>query len=347
MKFDFAIGNPPYQEEVENNGRANPVYNHFMDAAFEVADKVELIHPARFLFNAGQTPKAWNRKMLYDEHFKVLDYAQNSKDIFPSAELTGGICITYRDATKVFGAIEEFSQFEEINSVIKKIQSRKEKSFSEIIVGAVPYRFSETLAKEHPEWADLIGKSFDLRSNALDKLYKKAFFDKCPEDGRKYVKILGLLHNKRVELFIREDYIVDTWNIMPHYNLLLSESNGAAGTLGKPVPARIIGEAIIAGPGSGQTQTFISVGAFDDIDQMDAANKYLKTKFLRALLGVRKVTQHNPKETWKLIPLQNFTSDSDINWNTSIRNIDRQLYKKYNLTDEEINFIETHVKEME
>ena len=56
MKFDFVIGNPPYQEETENKGdRNNPVYDKFMDSAFEIADVVELIHPARFLFNAGQT----------------------------------------------------------------------------------------------------------------------------------------------------------------------------------------------------------------------------------------------------------------------------------------------------
>lgn len=67
------IGNPPYQDEVQSKGdRANPVYDKFMDAAYEVGDVVELIHPARFLFEAGQTPKAWNRKMLDDEHFSVI-----------------------------------------------------------------------------------------------------------------------------------------------------------------------------------------------------------------------------------------------------------------------------------
>ena len=73
MKFDFCIGNPPYQEETQNNGRQNPVYNKFMDETYKVAECVELITTARFLFNAGQTPKAWNDKMLNDEHFKVFE----------------------------------------------------------------------------------------------------------------------------------------------------------------------------------------------------------------------------------------------------------------------------------
>ena len=74
---------------------------------------------------------------------------------------------------------------------------------------------------------------------------------------------------------------------------------------------------------------------------------YLKTKFVRTMLGLLKITQDNDREAWKFVPLQNFTSNSDIDWNTSIPNIDRQLYKKYGFSPEEIEFIETHVKEME
>lgn len=65
------------------------------------------------------------------------------------------------------------------------------------------------------------------------------------------------------------------------------------------------------------------------------------------MLGTLKITQDNNRNTWKMIPMQDFSSSSDIDWSTSIANIDKQLYKKYNLSDEEINFIETKVKEME
>lgn len=63
------------------------------------------------------------------------------------------------------------------------------------------------------------------------------------------------------------------------------------------------------------------------------------------MLGVLKVTQNNPRDVWRYIPLQDFTSDSDIDWSKSIAEIDQQLYKKYGLTPDEINFIENHVKE--
>lgn len=81
MKFDYVIGNPPYQETQEGTSD-NPIYNCFMDAAYEIAEKVELITPARFLFDAGKTPKVWNEKMLEDEHLKVEYYEQDSSKVF-------------------------------------------------------------------------------------------------------------------------------------------------------------------------------------------------------------------------------------------------------------------------
>lgn len=75
--------------------------------------------------------------------------------------------------------------------------------------------------------------------------------------------------------------------------------------------------------------------------------KYLKTRFCRILIGVLKVTQDCPARVFAFVPLQDFTSNSDIDWAASIPNIDRQLYRKYGLTQEEIDFIEKHVKAME
>ena len=74
--------------------------------------------------------------------------------------------------------------------------------------------------------------------------------------------------------------------------------------------------------------------------------QYVKSKFARVLLGVLKVTQDNDSGVWKLIPLQDYTSNSDIDWSKSIHEIDLQLYRKYGLDEKEIAFIESHVKEM-
>jgi len=92
MKFDFVIGNPPYQDETlgENKGFAPPVYHLFLQEAYKIADKVEMIHPARFLFNAGSTPKEWNEEMLNDPHFKVLHYEEDASKVFNGTLIRGG-----------------------------------------------------------------------------------------------------------------------------------------------------------------------------------------------------------------------------------------------------------------
>lgn len=84
FKFDVIIGNPPYQEIIPNNGRMNPIYNYFMDQSLKVSKISEFITPARFLFNAGQTPKEWNEKMLNDEHLKVVFFEPDSNKVFPA-----------------------------------------------------------------------------------------------------------------------------------------------------------------------------------------------------------------------------------------------------------------------
>lgn len=112
--------------------------------------------------------------------------------------------------------------------------------------------------------------------------------------------------------------------------------------MGEVLSTPLIGEPLI-----GYTQTFISIGSFDNRFEAESCMKYIKSKFARTMLGIKKVTQNNKtKITWSKIPLQDFTEDSDVDWSKSISDIDKQLYKKYGLSDHEISFIETHVKEM-
>ena len=118
MKFDYVIGNPPYQDEMEGTSD-NPVYNLFMDATYPMASVVELITPARFLFNAGKTPKTWNEKMLSDEHLKVLYYEQNSAKVFSNTDIKGGVAITYRNVRNNCGAIEHFIPNDLVATVYK------------------------------------------------------------------------------------------------------------------------------------------------------------------------------------------------------------------------------------
>ena len=122
--WDFAVGNPAYQEDNDNNERKKPVYNYFMDEAIKIANCVELITPARFLFNAGYTPKPWNEKMLNDPHFKVIEYESEARKIFPDTEIKGGVAITLRDNKKNFGAIKTFTTNLLLNDIVNKVNQK-------------------------------------------------------------------------------------------------------------------------------------------------------------------------------------------------------------------------------
>lgn len=342
MKFDFIIGNPPYQEEQEGDNKtyAPPIYNLFLENSYMVADRVEMIHPARFLFNAGTTPKAWNKKMLNDTHLKVLYYEQDSSKVFSNTEIKGGIVITYHDVNNKYDAIGIFTAYQELNSIIHKVKNKSSESMERIVISRTAYRLTDKMHEEHPEAITQLtdGHPYDMSTNVFDKL-PQVFYNERPNDGYEYVTIIGRTNNKRIYKFIRKDY-VNSIESFSKYKLLLPSANGN-GRLGETLTPPIIEPPFV-----GATETFISVGGFNTNEEAISAVKYIKTKFARVLLGVLKVTQHLTPQKWKYVPLQDFTPDSDIDWSKSVAEIDLQLYAKYGLDEAEIEFIESHVKEM-
>lgn len=341
--FDFSIGNPPYQDNTkgENDTYAPPVYDKFMDAAYLVADKVELIHPARFLFNAGSTSKQWNQKMLKDEHFKILKYEDDSKKIFSNTEIKGGIVISYRDNEKSFGAIEIFTPEEQLNTILRKVKDSEDyDSISSIVITRTAYRFTDKMHEDHPEAISQLSKghAYDMASNIFDRL-PQIFYDIQPNDGNEYMSILGRKNNGRVSKFVRTDYVRTTKNTFL-YKLVIPQASGS-GEFGETISSPVVGM-----PGEGTTETFITIGCFNTKEEADNCRKYICTKICRAMLGVLKRTQALSPDKWKYVPVQDFSVASDIDWSKSIHDIDLQLYRKYGLSEEEIDFIETNVKEM-
>ena len=342
--FDFVIGNPPYQEDTKNTSD-KPVYNNFMDAAYGVANKVELITPARFLFNAGKTPKTWNKKILSDPHFSVLHYEQKSEAIFPNTDIKGGIAITYEDNTLKHKPIGIFTIFNELNSIIQKFSKINYSSLSEIVYAPESYKLTDKLYDDHPEVINLLSKghAHDVTTNIFSKL-PNIFTGTRPSDNHEYIRIYGLDHSKRTYRWVRKDYISDHQNLTK-YKVFIPKSNGS-GALGEVLSTPLIGTPLIGTPLIGHTQSFISIGAFNTEFEANALLKYIKGKFSRAMLGILKVTQDNKQATWEMVPLQDFTPNSDIDWSKSVHEIDLQLYRKYGLDEKEIAFIESHVKEM-
>jgi hypothetical protein len=195
--------------------------------------------------------------------------------------------------------------------------------------------------KEHPEAIKQLSKghAYDMSTNIFERL-PQIFFDKKPDDGQDYIKILGRENNARVYKYIKRQYVNSVENL-DKYKIFIPKANGI-GAFGETISSPVI-----ENPGVGHTETFLSIGIFENKEEALTANKYIKCKFTRALLGVLKTTQDITPDKWEYVPIENFASASDIGWSVSIANIDKQLYKKYRLTDEEISFIETNVKEME
>lgn len=336
--FYAVIGNPPYQEEVEGTSD-RPIYNDFMDSSYEVGEKVELVTPGRFLFNAGKTPKKWNKKMLADPHLKVLEYTQKSADVFDGVDIKGGVAITYRDAGRTLGPIEVFSAYEELRSILRKVKP----SLADGNISSLMYlqnRFDlEALYEDYPEARNIIsseGRERRIVTSSFNKL--GCFTDE--QQNEDDIRIFGLTAgNKRTYKWIRRKYVEDNGNL-GRYKVILPMANGS-GAIGEVLSTPLIGEPLI-----GYTQSFMGIGSYEARQPAEAVLKYIKTKLARTLLGILKITQHNTPEKWVYVPLQDFTSSSDIDWSQSVAEIDRQLYAKYGLSSDEIEFIETHVKEM-
>ncbi len=339
MKFNAVVGNPPYQDTNEKTSDS-PIYHLFMEIAFQISDKVTFITPARFLFNAGKTPKEWNKKILNDNHFKVIWYKSKSSDVFPNVDIKGGVAVTFWDKNQKFGKIETFSSHPEIKTIIEKVVAEDFESLSDWVYTPESYRFSKKLHLEHPDIEYKLSKGhlYDLTSNIFDKL-EDIFFDIKPNDDYNYIQILGRSNNARILKWIKRHYI-DNHPNLDFYKVILPKSNGT-GSLGEKLSTPLIG-----GPNLGHNQTFISIGALRTEDETNNLLKFIKSKFARLLLGSLKVTQDNKKDVWKNTPIQDFTSNSDIDWSKSIPEIDQQLYKKYNLSEKEIRFIESMIKPM-
>jgi len=339
MKIDAIIGNPPYQVTSENTSDA-PVYHLFIDLASLLAQRVSLLTPARYLFNAGKTPKDWNTKILNDEHFKVVDYWANSTDVFPTVDIKGGVAVMYRDSKLNFGKIGTFTAYKKLNIIANKVCKISENGlFAKLIYAPESYRLSDKLHEDYP-WAKerlSMGHPYDITTNIFEKLPE--IFKETYQIKEEEVRFYGRYKNERCYRWIKREY-VDSHPNLDKYKVIVPKSNGS-GAIGEVLSSPLIGEPLI-----GVTQTFLTIGAFDTRTEAEACLKYVKTKFVRTMLGLLKATQHNPKDTWRLVPLQDFTAASDIDWTLSVAEIDQQLYHKYGLEAEEIAFIEEKVRAM-
>lgn len=337
VKFDVVVGNPPYQENKEGTSD-NPIYHHFYDLAKEIADQYCLISPARFLFNAGKTPKAWNEEMLNDDHISVEYYEQKSYKVFPNTDIKGGIAVLYRNKNKTFEPIETFTAFNELTEIYKLVYHSKDfESLSNQVFAPESYKLTNKLHEDFPDIETRLSKGhkFDVTTNIFEKL-PEIFTDTKNDDS---VKILGRLNNERTYKFVSNDYITGPDNFK-NYKVFLPKANGS-GAIGEVLSTPLVGTPLV-----GHTQTFISIGNFETRLEAENLLKYIKTHFARLLLGVLKITQDNKKSVWKYVPMQDFTEKSDVPWHLSIPEIDEYLYQKYHFQGEHKVFSRERISDM-
>lgn len=344
VKFDVVIGNPPYQESDGGaNASASPTYHYFVEVAKALTPQyISLIMPSRW-YSGGKGLDSFRDKMLSDIHIRqILDFP-NPEEVFPSTNIRGGVCVvnwdkswnSNKNLTRVitfennvikndvhrtikFDDLDIFirnSTSVEIIEKINKVTPLHEGRISDFASPRKPYGFSGFFIRDERFHADA-----SFLQNPV----------KCYGKG-----VVGFV--ERDEIKVKTEW-VDKWKIFT------ARANNIGTELNDDNFNTIIGE-----PGTICTETYIVIGADLNLDEGSAQNlsEYLKTKFSRLLHGIAKSSHDAARTTYKFIPLQNFSNDSDIDWSKSISEIDQQLYRKYKLSEEEIMFIEENVKEME
>ena len=342
VNFGAVVGNPPYQESIKGTSDKQ-IYNNFMEIGYAISGLAVFISPGKFLFNAGKTPKKWNKKMLNDEHIYVARYESDSRIMFPSVALSSSIVITVRDIKNIFKPIKKFYQDENVRNVVNKVVNHN--NFSSIVSDIfLQTKFNlDALYKDYPNVREKIGTERRLITSILQNGYD--FFEK-EKTNENEIKIYGNNKNgKLTSKFIDKKYISISDNNLCGWKIVLAATNGAAGNLGKQ-PVNIIGEPKIIENNAGFTQTFISIGNYNCKRDVACLEKYLRTKFVRYLIGSLKATQRLNKEVFDNVPIQDFTSLSDIDWTISINEIDEKLFNKYGLSIEEKEHIKSSIKDM-
>ena len=343
--FDAVVGNPPYQIKRDNTTDTS-IYHIFMEVGFKVSDIATFITPGRYLFRAGDTPNDFNDRVLNDPHFSVVCYDRESTNFFSNVEIKGGIAISMRNAKISLSPIRTYTNYPELNSILALVTSREDFVSITSIVRHQNKFDLDALYTEKPELRYKIGsKGTEKRFTTSIFSLSEVFNNKKQDPGE--ILVYGIIDgNSRVTRAINKKYVAKHENI-DLFKVIVPYSNGS-GKLGE-----ILSNPFVAGKDVGYTQSFISFGEFKEEKEAEAALKYLKTKFVRSLLGVKKVTQHNGKDTWEYVPIQDFSTSSDIDWSKTITEIDQQLYKKYGLdkpTEEGydlVKFIEEKVMPMD
>ncbi len=331
MNFDAIVGNPPYQ--IMDGGAkssASPVYNYFVMQSKKINPKyLSMIMPSRW-YAGGKGLDSFRDNMLKDQRISVLVDYFDSTECFPGVDISGGICYFLWDANSnakcnvttirhnninslsrklLLDDDDTFIRFNEAINIIEKINTKDRKTFSQYISSRKPF-----------------GLNTSIKVASKGECKEPIFIYAYPNNG--YIDLPKIKCNKE---------------LINKFKVCISYAYGERGNF----PYFVIGKPFIADKDTCCSETYLVAYSSDDLYSIQSVVKYMKTKFLRFLVLLRKNTQHATKGVYNYVPVQDFTEKSDIDWSKSVAEIDQQLYKKYNLSEEEIAFIESMIKPME
>ncbi len=350
MKFDVVIGNPPYQEDDNDSGKgsAMPVYNYFVESALDLEPQlISLITPSVW-FTGGKGLSNFRNKMLNDVHIRFIHNFETPKDVFPNVSLRGGVNYFIWD-----------SNFDNRNNKITVVNQRNHYKTKSNRIYKLP---NVDIFIADNNGLSLLNKLINNNIISLDEndnLTMSSFVSARNPFGftTKFVKSKNFystahklkdpikIYASRGQVgYVERNLIKNNRELINKIKLITPFANN----IGTDLPDDNLNSMVIE-KDSIVTETYLvfDVKVFDSIDKAKHGQKYLKTKFVRCLISLAKANQNGTRKTYRFVPLQDFTPNSDIDWTKSIAEIDQQLYKKYGLDEDEINFIESNVKEME
>jgi site-specific DNA-methyltransferase (adenine-specific) len=318
MKFDVIIGNPPYQlSTAQESAQAIPIYNHFVEQAKKLQPRyLCMITPSRWLVG-GMRLDEFREKMLADNHIRVLHDFEDTSDCFSGVEIKGGVSYFLWDKDYK-GDCEVFEHNKDI--VIKSKRPLLEDGLdvyirkSEIL--SIFRKVKELKEKSFGEICSPM-KPFGLPTSFNAFITQNADTVKVYANQRQgYVDIINIAKNRE-------------W--IDKYKVIVPKAIGIGNVRQDWI------KPIIAEPNSVCTETYIVIGPFETKAQARNVVSYIQTKFFHTFLSIRKITQDTLQKTYSAIPLQDFSKS----WT------DAELYKKYDLSQEEIETIEKLVRPMD
>ena len=333
MKFDFVIGNPPYQEMSKNNKMTRSIYPDFVRSSQAIGQIVSLVMPARWMSGENgpyRETQHFIDEMLKGDHLQSFHLYPNSSDLFPNVDIKGGVCFfvwnrayscdrvnyaitengAYKKVLTSFRIAENvIIRFPELISILEKTKAISTIYLNTWVSSWNPFGFISDLFTKNKEGVSRISEEKQQDDDYL---------------------VHGLLKNKRVIRYIPNSALKKNIHIAHSYKVFLPRANGS-GVFGEVFSTPMIGTPMIGTPMMICTDTFLQIGVFDNCTEAENLLKYVKTKYFRTMVGIKKTAVFNYKECFTFVPLQDFTAASDIDWSRSVAEIDRQLYAKYGL----------------